>query len=145
MATADPLLQLRPDPPQWAARLTPEGHDTLVHFPARQATSPSPRPAHETPETAREVELRPTAMEAVRLYLSLADDLRRRPVPGLADAVRAAQRADSGSGWRLYLTGPQMDSVAYALWLEARARSAGPTHRLAQKYLSKYEPTNRSS
>lgn len=97
MADADTLLQLRLTPPRWAARLTPEGHDTLVYLPARRFAIPLPRPAHEIPEKTREVELRPKALEAVRLYLSLADDLHRPPAPGLADAVRAAQRPGSGS------------------------------------------------
>lgn len=87
---------------------------------------PSPRPAHEIPDGAREVELLPAAFEVVGLYLSLAGDLRQPPAPGLADAVRAAERADTGSSWRLQVTAPQADSIAYALWLEARAHSTGP-------------------
>ncbi|MBP2400710.1 hypothetical protein [Streptomyces syringium] len=54
MADAHTLHQLRPGPPQWAARLTPEGHDTLVYLPARRSATPSPRPPHAVPETAGE-------------------------------------------------------------------------------------------
>ncbi|WP_370422236.1 DUF6417 family protein [Streptomyces sp. QH1-20] len=145
MANADTLLQLRPGPPQWAARPTPEGHDTLGYLPARRFNAPSARSTHARPEATREVELRPKALEAVRLYLSLASDLRQPPAPGLADAVEAAQRAASGSGWLLHLPEPQVGSVAYALWLEARAHSVGPANRLAREYDSQYKPTSRSS
>ncbi|CAM5312004.1 DUF6417 family protein [Streptomyces abikoensis] len=143
MADADTLNQLGPGPAHWAARLTPEGHDTLVYLPARRSTTPSPRPAHEIPEGTREVELLPAALEAVRLYLSLAGDLHRAPAPGLAEAVRAAQRADTGTGWRLNVTAPQADSIAYALWLEARAHSMGPANRFARQHDSQYKPSTR--
>ncbi|MGI5526835.1 DUF6417 family protein [Streptomyces syringium] len=145
MADADTLLQLRPGPSQWAARLTPEGHDTLVYLPARRSNTPSPRPRHPGPEATREVQLRPKALEAVRLYLALESDLRQPPAHGLDDAVHAAQRADTGSGWLLHLTEPQVDSVAYALWLEARAHSVGPANRFARECGSKYKPRSRSS
>lgn len=74
----------------------------------------------------------------------MADDLHRPPAPGLADAVRAAQRADLGSGWRLHLTDPQLDSVMYALRLEARAHSVGPANPRVRQYDSQYKPTSRN-
>ncbi|WP_372412571.1 DUF6417 family protein [Streptomyces luteireticuli] len=141
MAGFDTLDALRPGPPQWAARLTPEGHDTLLYLPVRRTTArPSPpRTGH--PGEACEIGLRPQAMDAVLLYLSLGDRLRRPPAPGLEAAVRTAQRAEKGSTWCLRVTRAQADSIAYALWLEARAHSVGPANRLAREHDVQYEPS----
>nr|WP_192939030.1 DUF6417 family protein [Streptomyces cinnamoneus] len=80
MADANTLRQLHPDPPHWAARLTPEGHDTLTYLPTRRSTTRPPHPStSERPQGTREVRLRPAAMDTVRLCLRLAADLHRLP------------------------------------------------------------------
>ncbi|MCC3771182.1 DUF6417 family protein [Streptomyces sp. UNOC14_S4] len=129
---------LRPGPPQWAARLTPEGHDTLVYVPERRDTRPVPAANH--PEGTREITLRPQAMDAVRLYLRLGPRLRQPPAPGLEAAVRAAQRADHGNIWHLHVTEAQAASIGYALWLETHAKTVRSAHYLAREHDVRYEP-----
>ncbi|MEU5428491.1 hypothetical protein AB0H73_23290 [Streptomyces olivoreticuli] len=133
------LDTLRPGPPQWAARLTPEGHDTLVYVPERRNTRPAPTANHS--EGVREITLRPHAMGAVRLYLRLGDRLRQPPAPGLEEAVRAAQRDDQGSIWHLHVTEAQAASIGYALWLEGHAHNVRSTNYLAREHNVLYEPS----
>ncbi|MFI0912470.1 hypothetical protein [Streptomyces abikoensis] len=136
----DDTLGTLPGPPQWAARLTPEGHDTLVYIPERRATTRPPHPTTTHPDDAREVTLLPQAMDAVRLYLNLTGRLRQPPAPGLEEAVRTARRDEQRSAWHLYVTDAQADSIAYALWLEARAHTIRPAHRFAREHHTMYKP-----
>ncbi|MGW1908204.1 DUF6417 family protein [Streptomyces cinnamoneus] len=58
----------------------------------------------------------------------------------MAEAVRTAHRAAQGSGWRLHVTTPQLESIAYALWLEARAHSVDSANRLARESGVRHDP-----
>ncbi|MEV4741552.1 DUF6417 family protein [Streptomyces sp. NPDC049555] len=130
-----------PGPPQWAARLTPEGHDALVYLPARRSGIPGVAPTTDRPAGVREVKLRPKAMEVLRLYLSLGHRLRQPPAPGLEEAVRTAQRDDRDSAWVLQVTEPQLASIAYAMWLEAHAHNVAAANRLAREHDARYQPS----
>ncbi|MFQ6197069.1 hypothetical protein [Streptomyces sp. NPDC000405] len=138
----DDTLSTLPGHPKWAARLTAEGHDTLLYVPQRRATACPPHPTTAQPEDAREVTLLPQAMDAVRLYLSLTGRLRRPPAPGLEEAVRTARREEKRSAWHLYVTQAQAESIAYALWLEARAHTIRSAHRFAREHDTMYKPSH---
>ncbi|MBZ4321208.1 DUF6417 family protein [Streptomyces huiliensis] len=135
-------LAALPGPPRWAARLTPEGHDALVYLPARRWGDGGAAPDPGLPAGTREVRLRPQAMEVLRLYLGLGPRLRRPPAPGLEEAVRTARRADKGSAWTLHVTDAQLASIAYAMWLEARAHTVAPANRLAREHDACHKPSN---
>lgn len=107
----DDTLGTLPGLPQWAAQLTPEGHDTLLYIPERRATTRPPRPTTIHPEDAREVTLLPQAMDAVRLYLTLTGRVRRPPAPGLEEAVRTARRDEKRSAWHLFVTQAQVEPI----------------------------------
>ncbi|MCA6090992.1 DUF6417 family protein [Streptomyces sp. SCA3-4] len=130
-----------PGPPQWAARLTLERHDALVYLPARRSGTPGVASVTDRPAGTREVTLRPKAMEVLRLYLSLGHRLRQPPALGLEEAVRMAQRDDTGNAWALQATEPQLDSIAYAMWLEAPAHTVAPANRLARDHDARYRPS----
>ncbi|WP_329375955.1 hypothetical protein [Streptomyces sp. NBC_01483] len=56
------------------------------------------------------VELIPSQMAALRVFVGLADQLRVPPVGGLAELVRTASCDHGIKWWRLYLTQKQMES-----------------------------------
>ncbi|MER5659888.1 DUF6417 family protein [Streptomyces mirabilis] len=63
------------------------------------------------------VELIPSQMAALCVFVGLTDRLRVPPADGLAEQIRAASCDHGINRWRLYLTQEQMESVAYGLWL----------------------------
>ncbi|MFE4998968.1 DUF6417 family protein [Streptomyces mirabilis] len=105
---------------RWAARLAPYGHDTLTYGRSRPRAGLSPG---EAASDRQLVELIPSQMAALRVFVGLADQLRVPPADGLAEQVRTASCDHGIKRWRLYLTQEQMWSVAYGLWLHRRARS----------------------
>ncbi|WP_374284077.1 DUF6417 family protein [Streptomyces sp. UNOB3_S3] len=64
------------------------------------------------------------------------------PAPGLEEAVRTARREEKRSAWHLYVTRAQAESIAYALWLEARAHTIRSAHRFAREYDTMYKPSH---
>ncbi|MFE9769573.1 DUF6417 family protein [Streptomyces sp. NPDC005808] len=116
---------------RWAARLTPYGHDTLTYAQSRPQPAPSPG---ETDPDRKLVELIPSQMTALRLFVHLAGRLRVLPADGLAEQVRIA-RCDHGiKRWQLYVTPEQIESVAYGLWLHRMTGSAAEANRFGREY-----------
>jgi hypothetical protein len=117
-------------PVRWAARLTGPGHDVLAYHRHGPATSrPEPGPGQTL------VRLRPAQMDAVRVFVSLTPDhLYFAPAAGLAEQVRAAVYDRALGRWLLCLTGQQMDSMAYGLWLHRMTRSAAEANRFSREY-----------
>lgn len=73
-------------PVRWAARLTPYGHDTLTYGQSRPWGEPPPGGE----EADRQVvELIPSQMAALSVFVGRADRLRGPPADGLAGQVRA--------------------------------------------------------
>ncbi|MEH0588721.1 DUF6417 family protein [Streptomyces sp. B21-106] len=122
-------------PVHWAVRLSPVGHDLLLYNRFR----PSPTPTMPGPGQ-RLVELLPSQMAALRLFVSLVDQLRMPVAEGLTEQTRTA-RYDPGAGrWRLCLTREQMESLAYGFWLHKEAGSAGEANRFDRTYGVLYQP-----
>ncbi|MCX4419423.1 DUF6417 family protein [Streptomyces mirabilis] len=131
------LSVLEGRPVRWAARLTPYGHDTLTYGRSR--------PRAELPLGGEEadrqlVELIPSQMAALRVFVGLADQLQVPPADGLAEQVRAASCDHGIKRWRLYLTPEQMESVAYGLWLHRMTGSAAEANRFGREYGVVYSP-----
>ncbi len=122
-------------PVHWAVRLSVAGHDLLAYArtrPAPASCGPGPR--------ERLVELLPSQMAALRVFVALAGQLRTPPAAGLAEQVRAAVH-DRGAGrWRLCLTGEQMESVAYGFWLHRLTGSALEANRFSRDYAVTHRP-----
>ncbi|MGF1238298.1 DUF6417 family protein [Streptomyces sp. 2-6] len=116
-------------PVRWAARLPPVGHDVLTYPDAGQAPVPQP----DGPADGEQlVELRPAEMGTVRRYVQVGERLRVRPADGLAERVRGAAFDRSGNRWSLFLTGEQIESVAYALYLHSVGGSVAEANRFAR-------------
>ncbi|MER7692858.1 DUF6417 family protein [Streptomyces sp. NPDC097610] len=125
------LSALEGRPVRWAARLTPYSHDTLAYSCSRPRAEPPPSgPAPDR----RLVELIPSQMAALRVFVGLTGRLRVAPADGLAEQVRAASCDHGIKRWRLYLTEEQMRSVAYGLWLHRMTGSAAEANRFGREY-----------
>ncbi|MEU1035747.1 DUF6417 family protein, partial [Streptomyces mirabilis] len=125
------LSALEGRPVRWAARLTPYGHDTLTYGCSR----PRAEPLLGGEEADRQVvELIPSQMAALRVFVGLSDRLRVPPAGGLAEQVRSASCDHGIKRWRLYLTQQQMESVAYGLWLHRMTGSAAEANRFGREY-----------
>ncbi|MEV4506016.1 hypothetical protein [Streptomyces klenkii] len=132
--------QTRSTPPQWAARLTREGRDTLAYLPVRRPQAPT-TPTGSPRTGTREIALLPSEMDVLHLYLHIGDRLVKPPPPGLAEAVRTAQQT-SGTQlrWVLHVTDEETDHIAYAMYLEGIAHSARPHNRLARDCDLRHRP-----
>lgn len=116
---------------RWAVRLTPHGRDVLAYAHARPpADSPEPQPG----PGERLVELSPAQMDAVRIFVSLGDNLASPPAEGLADRVRAASFSRTNNRWRLCLSDGQVASIAFGLYLHRLTRSEAEANRFARDY-----------
>ncbi|MCF3105376.1 hypothetical protein IPZ58_27850 [Streptomyces roseoverticillatus] len=136
LASAQPGSAL----PQWAARLTRTGLDTLVYLPLRRAHGPATPPAVPRDGT-REVILLPSEMDIVRLYVQVGDQLLQPPPSGLAEAVRTAQcPSGTTSRWALHVTAEEAEHIAYSVYLESIAHSARPHNRIAREYKLQHRP-----
>ncbi|MFH8935193.1 DUF6417 family protein [Streptomyces griseosporeus] len=69
-----------------------------------------------------------------------ADNLYFAPAPGLEVQVRAAVHDRALGRWLLCLTGEQMESVAYGLWLHGMTRSVAEANRFGREYGIVYRP-----
>ncbi|MDX3762566.1 DUF6417 family protein [Streptomyces sp. AK02-04a] len=125
------LSVLEGRPVRWAARLTSYGHDTLAYGQSRPRAEPPPG---EAAPDRQLVELIPSQMAALRVFVGLAGRLRVPPADGLAEQVRAASCDHGIKRWRLYLTPGQMESVAYGLWLHRMTGSAAEANRFVREY-----------
>ncbi|MGK5732920.1 hypothetical protein [Streptomyces sp. URMC 124] len=87
------------------------------------------------------------AANGYSIGLKAVDALRKIGLCEIADADTLSRLRPGRSHWaaRLTATEPRLHSVAYAVWLEGRARSVGPANSLARGYGNQYERTNRSS
>ncbi|MEU0823126.1 DUF6417 family protein [Streptomyces mirabilis] len=136
------LSALEGRPVRWAARLTPYGHDTLAYGQSRPRAKPSPGSAGPDRQL---VELIPSQMAALRVFVGLTGQLRVAPADGLAEQVRAASCDHGIKRWRLYLTQEQMGSVAYGLWLHRMTGSAAEANRFAREYGVEHSPARASN
>jgi hypothetical protein len=93
--------------------VTPYGHDTLVYGQSRSRAEPSPGEAAASDRQV--VELIPSQMAALRVFVGLTGQIRVPPADGLGEQVRMASCDHGIKRWRLYLTQEQMGSVAYGL------------------------------
>ncbi|MEH0450048.1 DUF6417 family protein [Streptomyces sp. B21-102] len=122
-------------PVRWAGQLSPAGHDLLTY--ARSRPTPTPTTAE---PGATPVDLLPSQMAALRVFVSLAGRLTTPLAEGLAERVRTAVH-DRGAGrWRLTLTREQMESVAYGFWLHRLSGSAAEANRFNRDYGLLYPP-----
>ncbi|MFD7053210.1 DUF6417 family protein [Streptomyces mirabilis] len=135
------LSALEGRPVRWAARLTPYGLDTLAYGCSRPRVEPS---SVEAAPDRQLVELIPSQMTALRVFVGLADQLRVPPVDGLAEQVRTASCDHGIKRWRLHLTSEQMESVAYGLWLHRMTGSAAEANRFGREYGVVYSPARAS-
>ncbi|MFF2518757.1 DUF6417 family protein [Streptomyces sp. NPDC058086] len=135
------LSALEGRPVRWAARLTPYGHDTLAYGQSRPRAEPPPG---EAAPDRQLVELIPSQMAALRVFVGLAGRLRVPPAEGLAEQVRSASCDHGIKRWRLYLTQEQMESVAYGLWLHRMTGSAAEANRFAREYGVEHSPARAS-
>ncbi|MEU9273056.1 DUF6417 family protein [Streptomyces sp. NPDC048251] len=120
---------------RWAARLTAPGHDLLLYSRFR------PQAAEKTPGPGlQRVELIPSQMTALRLFVALADRLRVPSAGGLAERVHTARRDPAVNRYVLHLSAEQMECVAYAFWLHRMSRSALEANRFARDYGITYHP-----
>ncbi|MGW0576258.1 DUF6417 family protein [Streptomyces sp. NPDC002920] len=122
-------------PVRWAARLSAAGYDLLTYARSRPAPDPSgPGPG------LRTVELLPSQMAALRVFVGLGGQLKTRLAQGLAEQVRTAVH-DRGAGrWRLHLAQDQMESAAYGFWLHRLTGSAAEANRFGRDYGVRYSP-----
>ncbi|MFE2521174.1 DUF6417 family protein [Streptomyces mirabilis] len=125
------LSTLEGRPVRWAARLTLYGHDTLTYGCCRPRAEPPPSGKG---SDRQPVELIPSPMAALRVFVGLTGQLRVLPADGLAEQVRAASCDHGIKLWRLYLTQEQIASVAYGLWLHRMTGSAAEANRFAREY-----------
>ncbi|MEU9072073.1 DUF6417 family protein [Streptomyces sp. NPDC048306] len=115
----------------WAARLSTAGHDVLSYL---QAFPVSTVHADIPVEGETAVELRPSQMDALRVYVSLAPVLRTPPADGLVERVRRAYFDRPHNRWQLALTSEQIESVAYAFYLRGVSGSVAEANAFARKY-----------
>ncbi|MFG3590733.1 DUF6417 family protein [Streptomyces sp. NPDC047990] len=132
------LSVLEGRPVRWAARLTPHGHDTLAYGLLRPRAEPAPA----EPAVGRPVELIPSQMAALRVFVHLVDGLRISPAAGLAEQVRTASCDHGIKRWRLYLTEEQIASVAYGFWLHRMTGSAAEANRFSREYGAAFDPSS---
>ncbi|MFF1605753.1 DUF6417 family protein [Streptomyces mirabilis] len=125
------LSALEGRPVRWAARLTSYGHDTLAYGCSRPRAEP---PLGGEEADRQVVELIPSQMAALRVFVGLTSQLRVPPADGLAEQVRTASCDHGIKRWRLYLTEEQMGSVAYGLWLHRMTGSAAEANRFGREY-----------
>ncbi|MFF2132473.1 DUF6417 family protein [Streptomyces olivochromogenes] len=130
------LSVLEGRPVRWAARLTPYGHDTLTYGCSRPRAEPPPGEGADR----QAVELIPSQMAALRVFVSLTGRLRVPPADGLAEQVRTAACDHGIKRWQLYLTTEQMESVAYGLWLHRMTGSAAEANRFGREYGVVHDP-----
>ncbi|WP_329536778.1 DUF6417 family protein (plasmid) [Streptomyces sp. NBC_01450] len=135
------LSVLESRPVRWAARLTSYGHDTLAYGQSRPRAEPPPG---EAPPDRQPVELIPSQMTALRVFVGLTGQLRVPPADGLGEQVRMASCDHGIKPWRLYLTQEQMVSVAYGLWLHRMTGSAAEANRFGREYGVVYSPARAS-
>ncbi|MER5927257.1 DUF6417 family protein [Streptomyces mirabilis] len=126
---------------RWAARLTPYGHDTLAY--AQSRPRPESTPAEADPGRQL-VELIPSQMAALRVFIALSGRLRVPPAAGLAEQVRSASCDHGIKRWRLHLTPEQIASVGYGLWLHRMTGSAAEANRFAREYGVAHNPARAS-
>ncbi|MFG3590473.1 DUF6417 family protein [Streptomyces sp. NPDC047990] len=131
------LSVLEGRPVRWAARLTPHGYDALTYGRLRPRAEPTPAESG----TGRPVELIPSQMAALRVFIHLAGQLRLPPAEGLAERVRTASCDHGIKRWRLHLTEEQIASVAYGLWLHRMTGSAAEANRFFREYGTTYLPS----
>ncbi|MFF2519019.1 DUF6417 family protein [Streptomyces sp. NPDC058086] len=135
------LSALEGRPVRWAARPTPYGHDTLTYGCSRPRAEPPPG---EQEADRQAVELIPSQMAALRVFVGLTGQLQVPPVDGLAEQVRSASCDHGIKRWRLYLTLEQMESVAYGLWLHRMTGSAAEANRFGREYGVVHSPARAS-
>jgi hypothetical protein len=96
--------------------------------------SPAPVPPHDDPaEDQTLVELRPSEMDALRVYVRIGALLQVLPAEGLAERVRTAHLDRPGSRWSLGLDAGQIESVAYAFYLRSMGGSVAEANRFARE------------
>jgi hypothetical protein len=91
------LSALEGRPVRWAARLTPYGHDTLAYGCSRPRAEP---PLRGEESDRQVVELIPSQMAALRVFVGLTGQLRVPPADGLAEQVRTASCDHGIKRWR---------------------------------------------
>ncbi|WP_328834600.1 DUF6417 family protein [Streptomyces europaeiscabiei] len=124
----------------WAARVAPAGHDLLLY--ARSRPCPETAPEGPGPEQ-RLVELRPSQMAALRLFVSLSGQLRVPLAEGLREQVRTARCDHGARRWLLHLTQEQMELVAYGFWLHRMTGSAVEANHFSRDYGITHHPAPR--
>lgn len=122
-------------PVLWAVRLSPVGHDLLAY--AR--TRPVPVPSGPAPDEQR-VDLLRSQMEALRVFVGMAEKLRTPVALGLAEQVRKAVRSNADKRWQVNLTPEQMVSVAYGFWLHGLTGSVAEANRFGREYGVVHQP-----
>ncbi|MFF7884089.1 DUF6417 family protein [Streptomyces sp. NPDC007896] len=132
------LSALEGRPVRWAARLTLYGHDTLTYGCSRPRAEPPPG---EAAPNRQLVELIPSQMAALRVFVGLTNQLRAPPADVLAEQVRAASCDHGIKRWRLHLTQKQMNCVANGLWLHRMTGSAAEANRFAREYGIVHSPS----
>ncbi|MFD8219697.1 DUF6417 family protein [Streptomyces sp. NPDC059697] len=90
------------------------------------------------------MELIPSQMAALRVFVGLTGQLRVPPAEGLAEQVRTAACDHGIKRWRLHLTPEQMESVAYAFWLHRMTGSAAEAKRFVREYGVVHSPARAS-
>ncbi|MFJ8019529.1 DUF6417 family protein [Streptomyces sp. NPDC096311] len=123
---------------QGGIRLTLYGHDTLAYGQSRPRAEPSVSNADPDRQL---VELIPSQMAALRVFVGLTGRLLVARADGLAEQVRAASCDHGIKRWRLYLTPEQMKSVAYGLWLHRMTGSAAEANRFGREYGVVHSPS----
>ncbi|WP_331730944.1 DUF6417 family protein (plasmid) [Streptomyces sp. NBC_00016] len=127
-------------PVRWAVRLSATGHDLLAYAGVRPAPTPlEPGPGEQL------VELAPSQMTALRVFASLAGELKSPPATGLAEQVRTAVYDRGARRWQLRLTQEQMESAAYGFWLHRLTGSAAEANRFGRDYKVLFIPEPRNS
>ncbi|WP_329529691.1 hypothetical protein [Streptomyces sp. NBC_01462] len=94
------LSVLEGRPVRWAARLTPHGRDALTYGRLRPRADRRPAEA----AVGRVVELIPSQMAALRMFISLTGQLQVPLAARLAEQVRTAACDHGIKRWRLHLT-----------------------------------------
>ncbi|MEV6532825.1 DUF6417 family protein [Streptomyces sp. NPDC051639] len=130
------LSVLEGRPVRWAARLTPHGRDALTYGRLRPRADRRPVEA----AVGRVVELIPSQMVALRMFISLTGQLQVPLAAGLAEKVRTATCDHGIKRWRIHLTEDQIASAAYGFWLHRMTGSAAEANRFTREYDATYSP-----
>ncbi|MFE2972329.1 DUF6417 family protein [Streptomyces sp. NPDC059340] len=80
------------------------------------------------------MELIPSQLAALRVFVGLTGQLRVPLADGPAEQVRTALCDHGIKRWRLHLTPERMESVAYGLWLHRMTGSAAEANRFVREY-----------